>query len=681
MSLSTMLKLTTGGDGKYDSDLYKGMNPATAAAINAGVAMGSNIGGELIGGGLSSGAGNIMSGLSSFAEMIPGPAGAIGSAGLNILKGVTNRVIGSKINEEKVNEINANINNLRSFNANAGSFDDFMATQSARPTVISFSKSDIGKDGLFSNKAKNKFNKLKAEQAAANQFVQSSLSNNLSNLQENQGQGLLANFAAFGGPLQSYGADWSNGITIVNAGNTHEKNPYEGVMMGMDEQGIPNLVEEGEVIYNDYVYSNRLKVPKSAIDRYKLKGKEGMTFADAAKLVQKESEERPNDPISKRTLDDIMNKLMTEQETIRQKREEAKQRREAKKYAKGGKLGRLFYGDGPYSNFLMPSIWDTSTYYKDPNSKYTPEQRRGMSTGLLSTWNTNHYGVPMPTPTNIPTPIYNADGTTSYTTTETLTNTTADQTYQTESRDPNKVKVNPLTYLRYWPTLGAAYGVFSDAMGWTNKPDYSNANAVLESMKGAKEVKPTFIGDYLKYKPLDRLFYSNQLQANAAGTRRAIANLSGGNRATAMANIIGADYNAMNSLGNLYRKAEEYNAEADERSAKFNQATNIFNAESALKAQIASRESDKLRMDAAYKAAALRDAELDRASKGRSLNLTNLFDSLGDIGREAFAMDMIKNNRGLLYDWMGRYKGKILDDADGKRAQGGFLTIKPKRRK
>lgn len=475
------------------------------------------------------------------------------------------------------------------------------------------------------------------------------------------------------------GAVFSNGVTFINNGGLHSQNPYEGVMMGMDEQGIPNLVEEGEVIYNDYVYSNRLKVPKSAIDKYKLKGKEGMTFADAAKLVQKESEERPNDPISKRTLDDIMNKLMTEQETIRQKREEAKQKREIKKYAKGGKLGRLFYGDGPYSNFLMPSIWDTSTYYKD--SKYTPEQRRGMSTGLQSTWNTNHYGIPMPTPTNIPTPIYNADGSTSYTTTGTLINTTADPTDQTEPRDPNKVKVNPLTSLRYVPALGAAYGVFSDAMGWTNKPDYSNANAVLEAARGAKEVKATPIGDYLAYRPLDRLFYSNQLQANAAGTRRAIANLSGGNRATAMANIIGADYNAMNSLGDLYRKAEEYNAQERERVAKFNQATNMFNAESLLKAQTASRESDKLRMDAAYKAAALRDAELDRASKGRSLNLTNLFDSLGDIGRELFAMDMIKNNRGLLYDWMGRYKGKILDDADGKRAQGGFLTIKPKRRR
>jgi len=29
--------------------------------------------------------------------------------------------------------------------------------------------------------------------------------------------------------------------------------------MGIAPDGKPNLVEEGEVIYNDYVFSNRLK--------------------------------------------------------------------------------------------------------------------------------------------------------------------------------------------------------------------------------------------------------------------------------------------------------------------------------------------------------------------------------------------------------------------------------------
>ena len=40
--------------------------------------------------------------------------------------------------------------------------------------------------------------------------------------------------------------------------------------MGIDNQGIPNLVEEGEVVFNDYVFSNRLKVPKAVKEKYKL---------------------------------------------------------------------------------------------------------------------------------------------------------------------------------------------------------------------------------------------------------------------------------------------------------------------------------------------------------------------------------------------------------------------------
>mgnify|MGYP003412973143 CR=1 FL=1 len=55
--------------------------------------------------------------------------------------------------------------------------------------------------------------------------------------------------------------------------------------MGVDNQGIPNLVEEGEVVFNDYVFSNRLNVPKAVREKYKLRGNKELTFADAAKQM------------------------------------------------------------------------------------------------------------------------------------------------------------------------------------------------------------------------------------------------------------------------------------------------------------------------------------------------------------------------------------------------------------
>ena len=118
-----------------------------------------------------------------------------------------------------------------------------------------------------------------------------------------------------GGLMFQHGGIFPNGITIIGNGGTHEENPFEGVQIGVDNQGVPNMVEEGEVIWQDYVFSNRLQPSEAFKKKYKVKGK---TFADVAKELQKESEERPNDPISKRGLEDSMAKLMMEQEFIRQ---------------------------------------------------------------------------------------------------------------------------------------------------------------------------------------------------------------------------------------------------------------------------------------------------------------------------------------------------------------------------
>ena len=131
-----------------------------------------------------------------------------------------------------------------------------------------------------------------------------------------------------GGLMFQHGGIFPNGITIIGNGGTHEENPFEGVQIGVDNQGVPNMVEEGEVIWQDYVFSNRLQPSKAFKKKYKVKGK---TFADVAKELQKESEERPNDPISKRGLEDSMAKLMMEQEFIRQSEDS-----ENNTFSKGG---------------------------------------------------------------------------------------------------------------------------------------------------------------------------------------------------------------------------------------------------------------------------------------------------------------------------------------------------------
>ena len=151
-------------------------------------------------------------------------------------------------------------------------------------------------------------------------------------------QEIQNNQHAFGGDLLTNGTVFSNGVTTINNGDTHENNKYEGVQMGVDNQGIPNLVEQDEVIFNDYVFSNRIPVPNAVRNKYKLRGTKDMTFADAAKKAAKESEERPNDPISQRGLEDIMNKLANEQEVMREQR---KNKRHNRQYKGGGGLAKI----------------------------------------------------------------------------------------------------------------------------------------------------------------------------------------------------------------------------------------------------------------------------------------------------------------------------------------------------
>jgi hypothetical protein len=401
-----------------------------------------------------------------------------------------------------------------------------------------------------------------------------------------------------------------------------------------------------------------------------------------------------------------MNKLMNEQELLKQKRAA----KEAK-YAYGGRMGRIFAKGGPKLRF---------------GEFYTPEEKmiRGMQqNGLLPTFN-----LPAPSTSIVPdllqTPqqLQRTIANTNLTLPSPVDTRTWEQRWMDDIKparwenvnstgeesgaktpSPKDADISRLAGLRFVPAIGAGIGVFSDLMGWTNKPDYSNADSVLNAASSIGDVHYTPIGDYMRYTPLDRLFYANQLGSQAGATRRNIMNTSGGNRGAAMAGLLSADYNAQGQLGNLFRQAEEYNLGQREKVAKFNRETNTFNAENELKAQIANRENARVRVDAAARAAAIRDQVDARVGAARSANLTNLFNSLGDIGREAFTMNMVMSNPALYYS-IDRGTGKITykngfdEPSEGEksqvrraaekarkkqqttgRAHGGYLTIRRRR--
>ena len=157
------------------------------------------------------------------------------------------------------------------------------------------------------------------------------------------------NYSDMGGPL-NHGTHWNDNIILVDAGGTHEANPYGGVLMGMDEQGTPNLVEEGETIYNDYVYSNRLKVPRGLRNKYKFGGKKPMSYSEFIKESPffKAIEEMPNDPNVRRSFESFLGELAMSQEEVRAKSEMRSQTQRANKFEDGGKYVNGVY-QGPWT--------------------------------------------------------------------------------------------------------------------------------------------------------------------------------------------------------------------------------------------------------------------------------------------------------------------------------------------
>lgn len=174
-----------------------------------------------------------------------------------------------------------------------------------------------------------------------------------------------------GGFLFNHGAEWNNGVSTVDTGGTHSENPYGGIPMGMAPDNQPNLVEQGEVIYKDYVFSNRLAPTKDELKLVNLPERyNDWSFARIAEDMNRESSERPNDSISKRGLEDSLGKLMMIQE--KQRMEKGKKGTQ-QMMAYGG---HKYYGlsDFPYYN---PS-YDTTFYYpgigvlKEPPKPETP---------------------------------------------------------------------------------------------------------------------------------------------------------------------------------------------------------------------------------------------------------------------------------------------------------------------
>lgn len=717
-----------------------------------GSAVGGAIGG-LIGNGYQSGVGNVLGSVGKVASVIPGPWGAAISGGLQILGGGINALFGTKVDQAKLKEANEGTAKYNNFTSNAKTFDAIKGPEAQSNVRDAYS------GGLFARgKAARKNEELKKARIAARQWADRSVVNNIDNLVDDQQNNALANFSAYGGPIDfgggalglmqqnkyfetinnrtaaiskngnspllqyafggelgTNGTDFTNGLLQINEGDSHERNPLDGVPVGVDAEGIPNLVEEGETIFNNYVFSDRMKVPSFMNRELGLSGNKSISFAEASKKLAKESEQRPNDPISIAGLEVSLSKLADVQEAERAKKG-GREFMGLMGYCNGGKMGRKF-DTGGVKPYAYDKSWEGFKYFDPKTQQYdkgyldfvnninqdwldrifsegqpygsmerylaknkgfalTPKQasalaqdkkysdmhkamaaayddyKAGMDpkTGIVAdnsvwpdeSWELNPYGEGWEERRGI-APVVEEE-------VEDVGDMTGEQEYNPQS-EPSQKKY--ATWMRYAPAVGAGIMTLTDALGLTNKPDYTGVAGIEAAARAAgyiPEVSAEPIGDYMRYTPFDRQFHTNQLLASSRATDRALSNSSSPSRA---AGIIANGYNTTLSLGNLARQAEEYNRGQYERTKEFNRKTNMFNSQMGLEAAMAnarySQQARQLGLSGMAQAAALRDSIDQRVGAARSANITNLLNNLGAIGRENFVFNQINSDKSRQY--------------------------------
>lgn len=122
------------------------------------------------------------------------------------------------------------------------------------------------------------------------------------------------------GKFDTHGGYFSpQGYLRINEGGSHDENPNGGVRLGVDGQGIPNMLEEGEPVYDDFVYSDNIRADAGMLKKHHIPEKfSGRLFSEIADSFVDEAEERPNDPVSNNGLNAMLVRLANAQEEQKQ---------------------------------------------------------------------------------------------------------------------------------------------------------------------------------------------------------------------------------------------------------------------------------------------------------------------------------------------------------------------------
>ena len=177
-----------------------------------------------------------------------------------------------------------------------------------------------------------------------------------------------------------------------------------------------------------------------------------------------------------------------------------------------------------------------------------------------------------------------------------------------------------LSLLQYAPVLGNLIGAAT-----VGKAERINP----------ARITPQQLNDYLQYNPIDPNTYMNPILAQAANARRAMADASGGSRASILAANLGLNAQSQNAISQAALQAEAINEQRRLQSAEFNRGTNQFNA------------SERARVEQFNTSAKMQADDINARNRAARRNairgyLTGAAQGLGGIGREQAYRNTIK---------------------------------------
>lgn len=531
-------------------------------------------------------------------------------------------------------------------------------------------------------KARREASRLNTEGMIANNNFIKGFEHNAKNIAMNNKNEALLNIAAEGGYMPT--GDFTNGMTFFSQGGSHEENPYQGIQQGIAPDGKPNLVEEGEWKYKDYIYSKRLKVPKKDYEMLGLKEGKEYTYADAAEAIQKESEERPNDPISIRNLDTMMGRLQNSQETFKQKRDAMKMKREFEKLSPEEQAYMIQAMNQPQQAIPVQAQYAANgghLFWKGGDYETRPSVYAGLSKPEWEKLMFETYG-----PADDDNTVYVSSTNPKVTGTIPLQDDQKfehnGETYFTDENGniiaQGNISNSQNTYnkwsqaLRAVPAIGSGIGAL---VSMFDKPNYSNIERAEKMYQQIPMVSTKPIGNRMAYTPIDINYLMTQIGNQNIGNRKAIMESGAGNPGAVANALLAANYKGTTAMGEAFRQANEYNLKQKQLVDEFNRGTDMYNADADFKGQVQNQQRANILADAFLKTGQLRDAELAQVQANRSASISNFLNNMGNLGTDMLNREMVG---ALIKDGVYNKLGKNTSSMAGNiiEAFGGNLKKK-----